>query len=126
MAHVIHKGQYFLFRTKDIHSKGLVGNFDFPVTDSFDIQVNVTLACSKKKQIPVKKGFYKRFVDAAASFDYIKYGSLHTYDLSFRIVRFPIAAGSYECIVTNLPPKEFPSERTNFYTIPDGASGGFP
>ena len=48
MAHVIHKGQYFLFRTKDIHSKGLVGNFDFPVTDSFDIQVNVTLACSKK------------------------------------------------------------------------------
>ena len=111
MAHVIHKGQYFLFRTKDIHSKGLVGNFDFPVTDSFDIQVNVTLACSKKKQIPVKKGFYKRFMDAAASFDYIKYGSLNTYDLSFRIVRFPIAAGSYECIVTNLPPKEFPSER---------------
>ncbi len=37
MAHVMEKGQYFLFRTKDIHSKGLVGNFDFPDTDSFDI-----------------------------------------------------------------------------------------
>ena len=27
MAHVIEKGQYFLFRTKDINSKGLIGNF---------------------------------------------------------------------------------------------------
>lgn len=113
MVHVIQKGQYFLFRTKDIHSKGLVGNFNFPDTDSFDIQVNVTLVRSQKKEIPVKKGFYKRFVDAAASFDYIVYGSLDTYDLSFRVVRFPIAADSYECIVTNLPPKEFPPERIN-------------
>ncbi|MBQ8232687.1 MAG: IS4 family transposase [Lachnospiraceae bacterium] len=111
MAHVMEKDQYFLFRTKDIHSKGLVGNFDFPDTDSFDIQVNVTLVRSHKKDIPIKEGFYKRFVDAAASFDYAAYGSLDTYDLSFRIVRFPISDGSYECIVTNLPPKEFPSER---------------
>lgn len=43
MAHVLEKDQYFLFRTKDIHSKGLVGNFDFPEEDSFDIRVNVTL-----------------------------------------------------------------------------------
>lgn len=50
MAHVIEKGQYFLFRTKDIHSKGLVGNSEFPDTDSFDIQVNVTLVCSHKKK----------------------------------------------------------------------------
>ena len=30
MAHVLEQNQFFLFRTKDIHSKGLVGNFDFP------------------------------------------------------------------------------------------------
>lgn len=111
MAHVLEKDQYFLFRTKDIHSKGLVGNFDFPNTDSFDIQVNVTLVRSHKKNIPIKEGFYKRFVDAAASFDYVTYGSLDTYDLSFRVVRFPIGDGSFECIVTNLPPEEFPPER---------------
>lgn len=40
MAHVVEKNQYFLFRTKDIHSKGLVGKFDFPDTESFDIQMN--------------------------------------------------------------------------------------
>ena len=33
MTHVMEKGQYFLFRTKDIHSKGLTGNFVFPDTD---------------------------------------------------------------------------------------------
>ena len=109
MAHVLEKGQYFLFRTKDIHSKGLVGNFDFPDTDSFDITVNVTLVRSHKKSIPVKKGFYRRYVDAAASFDYVSYGSLDTYDLSFRIVRFPISENSYEW--TNLPREEFPPEQ---------------
>ena len=111
MAHVLEKGQYFLFRTKDIHSKGLVGKFDFPDTASFDIQINVTLVRSHNKNIPIKEGFYKRFVDAAVSFDYVTYGSLDTYDLSFRVVRFPIEDGSFECIVTNLPPEEFPPDR---------------
>lgn len=111
MAHVIEKGQYFLFRTKDIHSKGLIGNFDLPDTDSFDIQVNVTLVRSHKKTITIKEGFYKRYVDVNTSFDYAAYGSLDTYDLSFRVVRFPISDHTFECIVTNLPPDEFPSAR---------------
>lgn len=111
MAHVTQKGQYFLFRTKDIHSKGLVGNFDFPDTDSFDVQVNVSLVRSHKKNLTVKEGFYKRYVDVNASFDYVTYGSLDTYDLSFRVVRFPISDNAFECIVTSLPVDEFPPER---------------
>lgn len=111
MAHVIEKGQYFLFRTKDITSKGLIGNFDFPDSDTFDISVNVTLTRSHRKSIKIKDGFYRRFVDRSASFDYITYRSEDTYDLTFRIVRFPISDGSYECIVTNLPEEEFPSEK---------------
>lgn len=111
MAHVIENGQYFLFRTKDIHSKGLVGNFAFPDTQSFDITVNVTLVRSHSKKIRVEEGCYRRFVDQAASFDFIEYGSLDTYSLSFRVVRFLVADGSYECIVTNLPREEFPPER---------------
>lgn len=109
MAHVINKGQFFLFRTKDIHSKGLVGKFDFPESDSFDIRVHVTLARSHSKKIPVEG--YRRFVDKATSFDYIDYGSKDTYELSFRIVRYPLSDSSYECIVTNLPEDEFPPER---------------
>lgn len=111
MAHVLEKGQYFLFRTKDIHSKGLVGNFSLPQEESFDIQVNVTLVRSRKKKIVIRDGFYRRYVDANTAFDYIAQGSMDTYSLSFRIVRFPISEDTYECIVTNLPEDEFPMEQ---------------
>lgn len=110
MAHVMEQGQHFIFRAKDIHSKGLVANFDFPEDDSFDITVTVTLVRSHSKKVGHISG-YKRFVDAASSFDYITYGSLDTYEMSFRIVRFPISETTYECIVTNLPADEFPPER---------------
>lgn len=111
MAHVLEKGQYFLFRTKDIHSKGLVSNFDFPQQDSFDFRVNVTLVRSRKKEIEIRDGFYKRYVDVNTTFDYIAHGSSDTYSLSFRIVRFPISEDTYECILTNLPEEEFPMEQ---------------
>lgn len=111
MAHVLEKDQYFLFRTKDIHSKGIVRNFDFPEKDSFDLKVNVTLVRSHKRKIAVKNGFYRRYLDANATFDYLAYGSMDSYDLSFRVVRFPIAEDTYECIVTNLPEDEFPPEK---------------
>lgn len=111
MAHVLEQGQYFLFRTKDIISKGPVGNFDFPEEESFDIDVRVTLVRSHSKKIPVAAGRYVRFIDKAADFDYIEYGSHDTYEINFRIVRFPINDSTYECIVTNLPRDEFPAER---------------
>jgi hypothetical protein len=110
MAHVMESGQYFLFRTKDIHSKGLAGKFDFPTDDSFDISVKVTLVRSNSKNIKIKDG-YRRFVDKSTSFDFIEYGTQDTYELTFRIVRFPLSDTSYECIVTNLPEDEFPAER---------------
>ena len=111
MAHVMEQNQFFLFRTKDIHSKGLVGNFDFPEEESFDIDVRVTLVRSHSKKVPANPGTYKRFVDQASTFDYIDYGSYDTYELAFRIVRFPLSESAYECIVTNLPRDEFPPER---------------
>lgn len=109
MAHVIENNQYFLFRTKDIFSKGLVGGFDFPSNESFDITVKVTLVRSHSKDIVISDG-YKRFVDKATSFDFIPYGSMNSYEISFRVVRFPLSDSSYECIVTNLPISEFPAE----------------
>lgn len=107
MAHVATSGQYFLFRTKDIHSKGLVGKFDYPESDVFDIDVNVTLVRSHSRKIHVGAERYKRFVDKATAFDYIEYGSDGTYDISFRVVRFKLSDNTYECLVTNLPREEF-------------------
>ena len=57
MAHVIEKEQYFVFRTKDITSKGLIGNFVFPDSDTFDITVDVTLTRSHRKSIKIKRWF---------------------------------------------------------------------
>ena len=99
-------GQFFLFRTKDIHSKGPVGRFNYPESDTY-IDVNVTLVRSHSKKIHVDAERYKRFVDKDTSFDYIEYGSDETYDISFRVVRFPLSDDTYECLVTNLPREEF-------------------
>ena len=113
MAHVMEQEQYFLFRTKDIHSKGLVGKFTFPDEESFDIDVKVTLVRSHSKKVlsDIHANDYIRFIDQNSAFDYIEYGSYDTYELSFRIVRFPISDSTYECIVTNLPRGEFQAER---------------
>lgn len=45
----------------------------------------------------------RRFVDKAASFGYLEYGSDDTYALSFRVVPFELSDNTYECLVTNLP-----------------------
>lgn len=111
MAHVMEQHQFFLFRTKDIHSKGMVGNFDFPEKEAFDIDVRVTLVRSHSRKVQVNPDTYKRFVDQAATFDYLTYGCHDTYELAFRIVRFPLSGSSYECIVTNLPRDDFQPEQ---------------
>lgn len=118
MAHVLKQDQYFLFRTKDIHSKGLIGKFDFPNTEEFDIEVQVTLVRSHSKKVAVNPERYIRFIDQASSFDYIEYGSFDTYEINFRIVRFSISDSTYECIVTNLPKEDFSAERIKelYYT----------
>ena len=110
MAHVIQNEQFFLFRTKDIHQKGLVGKFDFPDDDTFDITVNVTLVRSHSSKIDCGDT-YRRFIDSATSFDYLEYGSNETYPLSFRVVRVKLSGDSYECLVTNLSKDEFPPDR---------------
>ena len=110
MAHVLHSGQYFLFRAKDIHQKGLIGKFSYPDEDIFDISVDVTLVRSHSSKIDCGNT-YRRFIDAATSFDYIEYGSDDTFPISFRIVRIKLSDGSYESLVTNLPSDEFPPKR---------------
>ena len=110
MAHVIEAGHYFLFRAKDIHSKGILKGFDYPNEDSFDIKVKVILVRTNSKRVNTPDG-YRRFIEKNTSFDYLDYGSDATYEMSFRIVRFALDDGSYESLITNLPADEFPPEK---------------
>lgn len=125
MAHVINSDQFFLFRAKDIHQKGIIGKFRFPNEESFDTSVNVTLVRSNSKKIDCGDT-YRRFIDKATSFDFVDYGSMDTYKLSFRVVRFKISDNSYECLVTNLPSDEFsPSRLKELYFARWGVESSF-
>ena len=109
MAHVMERGQFFLFRAKDVESKGLLHHIELPDSDCFDIPVKLVLVRRNSKKMILPEGC-RRFVGKDQTFDYIEYGSSDCYVLSFRVVRFQLSSGGYECLVTNLPKEEFPSD----------------
>ena len=111
MAHVMEKGQYFLFRSKDVLSKGILKNLELPTDGTFDQTVTLTIRRRQSKKIPIPTGSHPRFVGEVISFDYVQYGSDDTYTMTFRAVRIQLPSGAYECLVTNLPCGEFPPER---------------
>lgn len=109
MAHVQEKGQFFLFRSKDVNVRGMAGHLPLPKEGAFDICLDITIRRSHSKKVTAS-GDYVTFVDAASSFDFVPYGSTDTYTIPLRVVRFPLKDGSYECIITNLPAGEFPAQ----------------
>ena len=112
MAHVIERGQFFLFRSKDVLSKGLLHHIDLPPSDSFDIDLRLIIIRKQMKSRPLPDG-YVRFVNHDTSFDFLEYGSSDYYVLPLRVVRFEISPGVFECLVTNLSRDDFPPETLN-------------
>ena len=108
MAHVQENHQFFLFRSKDISGRGMAQHLPLPKEGEFDSWLNVTIKRSHSRKV-VASGDYVTFVDAKTSFDFLPYGSMDTYTLPLRIVRFLLSDDSYECIMTNLPSDEFPA-----------------
>lgn len=109
MAHVMQRGQFFLFRAKDIHSKGLLHHIDFPSDDEFDVSIRLVIVRRQSMKLSVPDG-YVRFVNKDTSFDFVDYGSDRFFLLPLRVVRFLLPSGDYEALVTNLPSNEFPSD----------------
>ncbi len=108
-AHVIEKGAYFLIRSKDITSKGILYNFDFPDNqDSFDIDIDISLVRSDSKKI-ITNTTYRRKLFQNSPFDFIS-DPHDVYELSLRVVRFPISDNKYEAIITNLDRNDFPPD----------------
>ena len=109
MAHVLEKKQFFLFRSKDVNVRGMAGHLPVPKEGAFDLCLAIVIKRSHSKKVTAS-GDYITFVDAASSFDFLPYGSMDTYTIPVRVVRFPLDDGSYECLMTNLPMDEFPME----------------
>lgn len=109
MAHVLEKNQFFLFRSKDVTVRGMAGHLPVPKQGGFDRCLDIVIKRSHSKKITAS-GDYVTFVDAASAFDFVPYGSLDTYTIPVRVVRFLLDDGSYECLITNLPADEFSME----------------
>lgn len=110
-AHVQEKGMYYLIRAKDILKQGIVSaaKNQLPAgQDSFDAWVTLILTDKQTKEILANPDKY-RVIMSNQHFDFFSQDQ-HFYDLQFRVVRFPLSENSFECIITNLPQEDFPSD----------------
>ena len=109
-AHVIENKQFFLIRCNDRRLAGILGR---PVDGLREMDTHVdrilTRSQAKKKHSRPELAENYRYTCKAVPMDYLD--EEHSeYDISLRIVRFEIAPGSFENIITNLPDIEFDFE----------------
>ena len=109
-AHVIENGQFFLIRYNDKRLEGILGQHAGGLRE-MDCRVEriLTRTQSKKKRTrPLLSDRY-RHICQAVPFDYLD-ENRGEYDITLRIVRFEVASGCFENIITNLPEHEFDFE----------------
>ena len=111
-AHVQEKGMFYLIRAKDLGSNGIVAAMKAQLPtykDSFDTTISITLTKKQTNEMKANKEKY-RIIKSHHPFDFLDLYFNRFYEMTMRIVRFPIADDSYECVITNLPPEEFSSD----------------
>lgn len=113
LAHIQEKGWFYLIRIKD-GKPGIKEGLELPESDSFDVDISLQLTRKQAKEIKelFKDKNHYRFVSSATIMDYLplknkKSEPAKFYELSFRIVRFEIAEGLYETVVTNLEREKY-------------------
>ena len=132
LAHIQEKGWYFLIRIKD-NNAGIVSGLTLPDKVEYDAPFRIHLTrkqTNSVKQLLKDKNHYK-FIPTSSRFDYLpqtsrKHDPAVFYDLSFRIVRFPLTDSSCETIITNLAAEQFPlSEIKRLYAMRWGIETSF-
>ena len=111
IAHLIENKVKFAIRAKDIDSNGFLQALHLPSSDEFDVDIQRTLTFNIPKDHKNDPSYVKVY---RGFFDFLENGS--TYDIAFRVVRFKLPNGTYECIVTNLSHDSFsPKELRDLY-----------
>lgn len=132
LAHIQEKGWYFLIRIKD-NTAGIVSGLILPDKDEYDVPFHIHLTRKQTnsiKELLKDKNHYK-LVTATQRFDYLpqtsrKHDPTVFYDLSFRIVRFPISDTMCETIITNLNAEQYPlTEIKRLYAMRWGIETSF-
>lgn len=109
-AHAFEKGHFFVIRTKDINVKRLLAADSLPQQMDRWADVILTRSNAKKKRLHPELGSLYRYICKAVPFDFIT-DSRPEYRMRLRVVRFQIAQGVYENLITNLPENEFSLEQ---------------
>lgn len=105
MAHISSKDQFFLIRAKDWNMGGILKGIPRPAAEEFDFvweKIFVPKLLSKHQEEPEK---YQRV--HSSNSPYFLNDKVREFPLSFRVVRFQLDNGSYECLLTNLPAELF-------------------
>lgn len=112
-AHAMEKGFYFAIRAKDINTKRLLGAAS--LADAIDqwADIILTRSNSKKKRLHPELASIYRCICKAVPFDFLT-ETRTEYHMKLRVVRFRIAEGVYENIITNLPDREFTTEHIKY------------
>ena len=132
LAHIQEKGWKFLIRIKN-GIGGIASGLDLPNAPEFDLPLSLHLTVKQTNEVKrlLKDRNRYRYIGQSARFDFLprrsrKYDPTVFFPLSFRIVRFQIADSSYETVITNLDPDDFPpSELKQLYAMRWGIETSF-
>ena len=105
MAHISSKKQFFVIRAKDNHTGGILKGLTLPEEDEYDFSFNKICVDRWRLSYNSAPELYHRV--HYSNTPYFLNASVREYQLVFRVVRFRLDNGSYECLLTNLPKEEF-------------------
>lgn len=113
IAHCLNKGWKFLIRAKDGTSGSIISGLTLPDAEEFDAPVSLVLGRSRTKEARSIENY--KALASNTVFDFLPLSSkgnceIHTFEMNFRVVRFPISENSYEVVLTNLPVEDFPPD----------------
>lgn len=110
-AHAQEKGGFYLVRERVFGNSSIIGGLrqQLPHNDEYDSLIPLKLTRKQTKEIKEHPETYK-FFPKNSTMDYIDLHENKYYDITLRIVRFKLADETYECLITNFPPEDYPKE----------------
>ena len=106
-AHAINNNQLFLIRMKENDAQSLCHNSKHWLDGSY-VDENVIIHVGRRHKTTKCKYENYHCVRKGHRYDFIDYDSNMVDSFRLRILKFPISAGNFEYIVTNLPKELFP------------------
>lgn len=114
LAHIQEKNWKFLFRVKG-GKHGITSGLALPDKEEFDFPVHLSLTRTQTNEVKerCKHNPFLRYISHSSPLDYLpahtrKYDPFVSYTLHFRVVRFKLTDNSFETVLTNLDPENFP------------------